>query len=394
MARVMSQSDHPHDDHDAPEAAGAAPAPYLSIVATARNDDHGGNLLGRMQIFIDALATQCARHGLDAELVLVEWNPPADRASLRDALRWPADNGPLSVRLITVPPEVHARHRHADRLPLFQMIAKNVGIRRSRGAFVLATNIDLIFSDELIGHLARRQLRTDRMYRIDRHDCDADVPVDADLDAQLAYCRENVLRVNQRDAVRGPAGERLHTIYWPMTWRVALLDALQDLRLIPTVTRKRLHVNGCGDFTLMARDRWFALRGYPELEIFSMHLDALLCNVAHFAGVREHHLRDPMRIYHIEHGSGWSIEGEAALNQRLAAAGIEQLTHEQYHRWAVRMRRDREPMTFNDEHWGLARQRFDETRCAAPGVRRTTAASHAAAPSSAAAAPQPEGTFA
>ena len=26
--------------------------PYLSLVVTARNDDHGGNLLGRMQAFV------------------------------------------------------------------------------------------------------------------------------------------------------------------------------------------------------------------------------------------------------------------------------------------------------------------------------------------------------
>ena len=26
-------------------------APYISVVATSRNDDHGGNLLGRTQIF-------------------------------------------------------------------------------------------------------------------------------------------------------------------------------------------------------------------------------------------------------------------------------------------------------------------------------------------------------
>ena len=47
----------------------------LSVVATARNDDHGGNLLGRMQLFVDSLLAQCREHGLAAELILVEWNP-------------------------------------------------------------------------------------------------------------------------------------------------------------------------------------------------------------------------------------------------------------------------------------------------------------------------------
>ena len=48
------------------------------------------------------------------------------------------------------PSVLHRRLKYADRLPLFQMIAKNVGIRRAKGQFVLATNIDILFSDELI----------------------------------------------------------------------------------------------------------------------------------------------------------------------------------------------------------------------------------------------------
>src|SRR6266545_3303669 len=133
-------------------------SPYLSVVVTARNDDHGGDLLGRMQIFLDAWLNQCRRHGLDCELILVEWNPPAGRARLAQALRWQADTGPCRVRIVEVPPEVHARYRHAGVLPLYQMIAKNAGIRRALGRFILATNIDIVFNDEIMAFLAARRL--------------------------------------------------------------------------------------------------------------------------------------------------------------------------------------------------------------------------------------------
>jgi len=78
-----------------------------------------------------------------------------------------------------------------------------------------------------------------------------------------------------------------------------------------------LHTNGCGDFTLLSRDDWFALRGYPEFPIWPMHLDSLLCYAAHHAGIKEVVLREPMRIFHIEHrsGAGWTPEGE---KERLA----------------------------------------------------------------------------
>src|SRR5690349_4578563 len=111
--------------------------PYISVIATARNDNHGGNLLGRIQVFVDAWINQAKRHNLVSELILVEWNPPADKPKLAQALRWPEDTGPCEIRIIEVPPEIHARYQHAAALPLYQMIAKNVGIRRARGEFLL-----------------------------------------------------------------------------------------------------------------------------------------------------------------------------------------------------------------------------------------------------------------
>src|SRR5215472_11823915 len=121
------------------------PQPYLSLVVTGRNDDHGGNLLGRMQAFVNGWLNQARAHGLDSELIIVEWNPPPDRPRLAEALRWPEDFGPCVVRIIEVPAELHARYPHGNVLPLYQMIGKNVGIRRARGRFVLATNIDILF---------------------------------------------------------------------------------------------------------------------------------------------------------------------------------------------------------------------------------------------------------
>jgi hypothetical protein len=174
-------------------------SPYISVVVTARNDNHGGNLLPRMQAFVNGWIGQSKRHGLSSELIVVDWNPPEDRSPLIDALRWPADTRPCRVRFIQVPPEIHRRHKHAETMPLYQMIAKNAGIRRSQGRFVLATNIDIIFSDELVRHLAQGQLKPGRMYRIDRHDVMSDVPVDGSVEDQLEYCKTHLIRVNARE---------------------------------------------------------------------------------------------------------------------------------------------------------------------------------------------------
>jgi hypothetical protein len=173
--------------------------PYLSLVVAARNDDHGGNLLGRMQAFVSGWIAQANRHRIPSELIVVEWNPPEGRPRLHEVLRWPANTGFCQVRFIEVPSELHDRFTHAKALPLYQMIGKNVGIRRARGQFILATNIDILFSDELAAWLAERKIELGRMYRIDRHDVMSEVPVEAPVEEQLAYCASHLIRINARE---------------------------------------------------------------------------------------------------------------------------------------------------------------------------------------------------
>jgi hypothetical protein len=538
--------------------------PYLSVVVSARNDDHGGNLLGRMQAFLNAFINQMKRHSLPSELIIVEWNPPESQPPLRAALKWPSALAPCCVRFINVPPDTHQRYRYSEVLPLYQMIAKNVGIRRARGEFVLATNIDIIFSDELVEYLSTKQLDSHRMYRIDRYDVMPDIPVDGSADEQLAYCRTHLIRVNAREGtfridpngrralesvdvaepdsgvtfgqgwfgvekafadevfrsaennaevfvppssdpplplifdiepafgaggrpfvlqavtadgmevcatvvesrttvpVQLPAGcssfhfrvigggytsaedprvvnFRVFRCWWghvekaagegdrsaalssdqpeqpslrrmalhpfatlqglatrianggpvvqisvpvgPFIVRLARMFAKTGRAIEPTPVRPDntvvslpetpsrparspsfLHTNACGDFTLMGRDQWFDLRGYPEFDIFSMNIDSVLCCAAHHAGFCEEILREPMRIYHIEHqtGSGWTPEGQTELFARLAAKGIPWLEYREYVVWAEQMRRFDSTMIFNRKDWGLANDQLTE----------------------------------
>ena len=173
--------------------------PYLSVVVTARNDDHGKNLLARMQTFVNALISQCRRHRVPTELIMIEWNPPLDRPRLAEALTWPDDEGWCPVRILEVPIELHRRWASWQALPLYQMIGKNVGIRRAHGEFVLATNVDVLFSDELMRFMGERRLDPGKMYRVDRWDVMADVPVNAPVEEQLAYCGSHLIRLNARE---------------------------------------------------------------------------------------------------------------------------------------------------------------------------------------------------
>ena len=405
--------------------------PYLSVVATARNDNHGGNMLRRMQIFVNGLIEQARRYQLPTELIIVEWNPVSDRPRLTEALTWDVQDSPCTVRVIEVPPEQHQTLRYAEALPLFQMIAKNVGIRRAQGEFVLATNIDLLFSDGLFEFLASRQMRPGVSYRMDRYDVRADVPLEAPLSDQLEFCDRNILRINHKTGIEEldlppvalpepepvaiepepPATpklyERIPESSLPLLSRVRRLykqllpTPVRDgiLRLMPKdatewliekglLTKQdppppppapepiaieppppppwqypQLHTNACGDFTLMSKHDWDRIRGYPEWEIFSFHLDSVLLYVAHYAGIQEEILTDPMRVYHVEHASGWSpqVERDQSLNKRLAKLKIPQLSFEQFDAIARLMEQTGQPLIVNHADWGMVAVDLPET---------------------------------
>ncbi|HJZ99824.1 MAG TPA: hypothetical protein VKE70_25120, partial [Candidatus Solibacter sp.] len=143
-------------------------------------------------------------------------------------------------------------------------------------------------------------------------------------------------------------------------WQDQLKDSQRDVALMGKPAF--LHINACGDFTLMHRDNWAALRGYAELDQFSMHLDSMLVYAAHHLGIREEMLREPMRVYHIEHsaGSGFTPEGAGEMYARIAKKGIQVITFADLVTFVAQMRRTHAPMLFNLEDWGLAALNLEE----------------------------------
>lgn len=394
---------------------------HLSVVATSRNDDHGGRLTHRMQNFVAGLVAQCRRHGVRAELVLVEWNPPPERRPLIEEIAWPRDRGGCDIRIVTVPAEVHRTFDNADRIRLYQMIAKNVGIRRARGKYVVATNVDILFSDEAMRFM-RDRLRPGTLYLADRADVPAELPESEDFAAVLAYCAGAQLRVNAGalTLTRGDAGwrglDRLKASVNPRLgyfinvaeqfWSLArksgtnprwaqrrlvgrgfearvrqgtqgrarsaaglmALGALRVLKVAAAGVARAVRTpttNACGDFTLMARADWEKVRGYVEWPVFSWHLDTLLVYQAMAIGVRIRRLRPAARAFHIEHEGGYAPERAAEMFRSLRSRGIPFITDEDLSRiradlMAKRQRGESAPL--NPPGWGLADARLAEGR--------------------------------
>ena len=315
----------------------------------------------RLQVFVRGLFEQAERHALLCELVLVEWNPPSDKCKLRNAIKWPEGNRFCRGRIIEVSPAIHSRYKCSTSLPLYQMIAKNVGIQRAVGDFVAATNVDVLFSDELFQFFKSSRLRQGEIYRVDRYDVDRSLPVWEPLENQLRFCAENIVRVHSRfgTLVLGDGS------YFPIYVNPALVndDEVAYIAKSPdwpscadrsSIELPELHTNACGDFQLMARSHWQELKGYIELDAYSFHVDSLLGYAAYSAGLKEVCLGDPLRLYHVDHDGGFIAEASMKLEQILETRQLPRLSNEELYRMARRIVHERTPTCFGQELWGLS----------------------------------------
>ena len=321
--------------------------PELSIVVASRNDDHGGNLLHRMQVFADGLLALCNKYQLGCELVVIEWNPPVNHKSLAEELLWPKYEKMATVRFIQVPPELHARLPNADSMPLPQFEAKNVGIRRAKSRYVLATNADVLFSEQLIVALAPGKLSPDCFYRAFRYDVEREVPLGIPVEEQLQYCAKHATRIYDLDGTHGIKEKGGTSLLVRNT--VGLIRKVR-----PWGVKDRIHTNACGDFTLMAREHWHDLCGYPEIGSHA-YVDGLICYMAASKGLRQIIFPSPMRVYHQEHDLGFNeLMRQPDVGQRPL------VDYQRYRRWCVEMLRSKQPKLFNDDEWGLGRETLVE----------------------------------
>lgn len=403
----------------------------LSVVATSRNDDHGGNALWRTQHFVDGLAHQAKKHRVSIELVLVDWNPLPDRVGLYEALKWPEADKYFQYRVIVVPNSYHQQFKHSKELPLFQYLAKNVGIRRAKGDFILATNIDILFSDQLF-QFFKTSLKTGCLYRVDRFDMDDKIPEAIPFEEILSYAEKNILRVNaamgiltwqeynllfvQRKSLQSYAlflflfSKLLLRMVYSLTFvrlrlfiknlfkkdencqrgsgHVSLMEALsilaykerfgnglfvKMLNVVYTLKnqfsflnwQRLVHTNACGDFTLMSKEDWFALKAYPEWEIYSWHIDSVLLYQAYHSDIKMENLNFKYPIYHIEHGKGSGFTPEYAnlLFQRLDDKGIGYLTDKDLEKILFdqyQQSKNQVTISYNNGSWGAFGEVFSE----------------------------------
>jgi hypothetical protein len=344
--------------------------PYLSVVVATRDDDHGGDPGARLKAALKVYKRQAEKFRFPLEYIIVDWNSPVKRAGVFAQVKtWDLKSEFLKIRVIEVPPVAHKKIDEA-KIPFYQMIAKNVGIRRAKGRFVLASNIDIFLDEELFRFLTQKALKARRMYRSDR--VDLDIKIIQQQPKTAPYRIPNRLKTRKHVRSRSIAQKDLKIFTHAGNFQYPEFDSRipatkiwkEKIRL----WKKRLglfgspgfhlHTNGCGDFTLLSRSAWHALRGYPEFRIFSFHIDSVFCHQAHDSGYFELCLPPPLEHYHIDHSAGWTPETNDRLLQRLRTKNIPFIEH-QMDQLVEGCRKARKPL-FNAEDWGLFGEVFPE----------------------------------
>lgn len=225
---------------------GEAPGrPSITGVLVGRNDDYMPDFRARLHATIE----WNTRHLLD-EVIFVEWNPPPDRELLSTGL---TEKFP-HLRAYVVPPEVHRAVCHNPNLNLMEYHAKNVGIRRARTPWVVATNGDAAFGP-------------DTMYRVAR------TPVS-----------DETIWVTRRVDVNWGGAQRES---------VRALECLNYQRMLFDIPL------GTGEFLLASKRMWERARGYDE----SLTRHRLGCDERGTAQMLAHgaQLRKAGYIFHLDH---------------------------------------------------------------------------------------------
>lgn len=258
--------------------------PYVSVVIVGRNDGYGDDFVGRINTFVRSLDHQTSSHPGVFELIIVEWNPLDGYTPLADVVD---DTHHLPVRVVTVSAELH--NTIGTEHPVLEFHGKNVGIRRARGEFVLVTNPDIIFTQQLIDEIAKQRLRLDTVYRTDRYDFHTEGICDVDSKDLQDFAVEHTFVVHamaDATSVSEPVHENERTL---------------DLLPRSGIAADAWHTNGCGDFMLAAREVFFTVRGMYETIQHRWHVDSISLMRFGTAQIKQQVWVSPLCVFHQHH---------------------------------------------------------------------------------------------
>ena len=253
----------------------------ISAVIVSRNDNYGGHLNER--------ATYALNSAIDSfdEVFYIDWN---------------SDNGSMLYEIekdlqfkgnlhhIVIPPAIASQLTNYDpqAQKCCEVLARNIGIRRATGDYIVSTNIDII-----------QPKREDILKLIEQK---------GTVDFFTTISRREV----EWDYIKEFQGGDYNFSNW---------SAFRDDAYRTSVPRNKLEktapgdefsiINCCGDFQLAPSKVWHDIKGFEEELIYPLFADTNVQKKAKLKGYTLTGQFEPP-LFHINHGSkGWGGGGIA-----------------------------------------------------------------------------------
>ncbi len=245
----------------------------LSAVVITRNDNYGGNLNDR--------ATYCLNSLINTfdEVFLIDWNSPTY------PLLWDIQdniNFKNNLHHIVITPEIASQLTNNDpqAQKCCEVLARNIGIRRATGDYIVSTNIDVICP------------RRDQLEKTIQDDF---------VDNTFYTISRRHLTWEMIEEFHG--GERKYKEWEKL--RDNLIQTSEERRYEETVVEGDNYsiINCCGDFQIAPKKLWNDIRGFEEDLIYVLYSDTNVQKKVVMHGYDLKATYSPA-LFHIYHGKG------------------------------------------------------------------------------------------
>jgi len=280
---------------------------YLSIVIAVRNDNYGGDFNQRLFTALSWNTGLLEKYQVNTEIILVNWNPINENPALLSQYAIPENRQYVQYRVIEVPKELHEKYcdeKVRKILPMYEFIAKNVGIERAIGQYVLCTNADVLLSEKIVNTIAKNTLVKDKVYRAIRCDFPSNVISNSEIDIQnnvnSFFLHSGVLSIKSGDEF----SKKWRKVFKSNKRRIQFFKLYLPFRIFYNYPFSRIFLmkhlfNASGDFLLMHKSNWLNGNHYPENTKIATHTDSL-----HLLRCLSNNLQEKVLegfVYHQEH---------------------------------------------------------------------------------------------
>jgi hypothetical protein len=277
----------------------------ISAVIVSRNDNYGGHLNER--------ATYCFNSAIETydEVIYVDWNSPTHSLlyDIKNNIKFKGN-----FKHMVISPEIASilTNNDPNAQKCCEVLARNIGLRRATGDWLISTNIDIIHPKRNELEKILNAVDKDTFYTISRRHTDWE---------QIKKFHGGEINFSQWKELRDYLISNSEERYFEETTVNG-----DDYSII----------NCCGDFQIAPKHIWESIRGMEEELIYSLYADTNIQKKAVMHGFGLKALYSPA-LFHIEHGRG----GGGFLD------GVNKLTNNPY-RAIVNQEK-----TQNTELWGF-----------------------------------------